>query len=899
MIRALNSHWLPWLGLWLVASSWLFGEDYFVKAQPSIWVAIVAAGTILVCLSQFARQEAPSDPPADSATEPRHAVLPPVMVLCLVPAAIVLPWPSRIAPLLLACGALLEFSRRRFARAFATGVSLAGTILLVQSLALAIYKHATARSHDLPWPLPSLLACVLRLLGTDAAADGSDLVLFTMRANHRLGATWELFLDPATVCFIAGGLAMVVLGLAGRTNSTDDSAAVRSRRREEADRQIRNPKSEIRNRTRLLKSATTSPAVKAAGVLLVATALWLPLRAGILAGTFLHRALRTEFEAPLNLMNQFWSPWPQFLLLLPLAMLAARWLRNFPVRAALAGLSPASPRRSLVRTLSLGFVTAAVWTLAIHWDPVGKPKQGRVAVDEFHSTWEPTGRPMDTEWYGHLSGYNYACLYDYCSRYYTMSRLTNTFTDATLAALDVLILKVPTERYQPAEIDAVVRFVGRGGSVLFIGEHTDVFNTGYYLNSITRRFGFEFRYDCLFGVESFFDQFYKTPLVRHPVLQHLREFDFATSCSLDVRGGSGRGVIVSTGLKNSMADYHANNYYPQAVDHAAMRSGAFVQLWAARHDRGRLLAFTDSTIFSNFSAFEPGKAELFLGMIEWLNRQDRLGNPRLILLLVGAVLSIWTLWSACKLPGAARLTLATAVFGWGATSLALLAHQRQALSEPRPVRPLTWVTIDRAVCDSPLSKGGFIAGKADGFGIFERWILRLGYFIKRRVGLDAAQGNLVVFFYPTRPVSSDYRDALVRYVERGGKLLILDSPMNEQSTAAALLELFQLSRRPLPAQKGMLSNTAGWPAVPVDAAHEIVGGQALFYLDGKPVGAIARRGKGAVVALGFGSRFADPSMGVTGDVVPDTELRKVFDLDFVLLRAIIQDQLPAAAPVSN
>jgi hypothetical protein len=815
------------------------------------------------------------------------------------PATFVLPWPARIAPLLLACGALLEFPRRRFARALSAGTSLAGTILLVQALALAVYKQATARSHELPWPLPNLLASLLRLLGTDAAADGSDLVLFTMRANHRLGATWELFLDPATVCFVAGGLAMVVLDAAGRANATNESAAVRSRRREEADRQIRNPKSEIRNRIGLLTSAVASQAATAAGVLLVATALWLPLRTGILAGAFLHRALRTEFEAPLNLMNQFWSPWPQFLLLLPLALLAAHWLRHFPEWAPLVGPSPASPRRSLVQAGSLGLVTAAVLTLAICWDPVGKPKQGRVAVDEFHSTWEPTGRPMDTEWYGHLSGYNYACLYDFSSRYYTMSRLTNSFTDAALAGLDVLILKVPTERYKPEEIDAVVRFVERGGGVLFIGEHTDVFNTGYHLNSIARRFGFEFRYDCLFGLESFFDQFYKAPLVRHPVLQNLREFDFATSCSLDVRGGSGRGVIVSTGLKNSMADYHANNYYPQAVDHAAMRSGAFVQLWAARHDRGRVLAFTDSTIFSNFSEFEPGKAELFLGMIEWLNRQDRLGNPRAILLLVGAGLLGWTIFASFKLPGAARLTLAAAIFGWGATSLALLAYQRQALPEPRPVRPLTWVTIDRAVCDGPLSKGGFIAGKADGFGIFERWILRLGYFIKRRAGLDAAQGDLVVFFYPKRPVTADYREALIRYVEGGGKLLILDSPMNEESTAAALLEPFGLSKRPLPGLKGTLSNSAGWPVVPVEAAHEIVGGQALFHLDGKPVGAVARRGKGAVVAIGFGSRFADPSMGVTGDVVPDAELRKVFDLQFALLRAVLQDQLPAAVPTSN
>ena len=896
MTGGLHIHRLRWLGLWLLASSWLFGQDYFVKAQPAAWITFVAAGTILVCLSQFARRE---DPPYEAAPERQSVVLPLVMLLCLVPAVVVLPWPARIAPLLLACGALLEFFQRRVVRRLSAGASLAGTILLVQTLALAIYKHVTARSHELPWPLPNLLAGILRLLGTEAAVDGSDLVLFTMRESHRLGATWELFLDPSTVCFVAGGLAVVALGFVGQVNATNDPAGVRSRRREEAERQIRDRKSEIGNRIRLLTSAAASPAAKAAGLLLLATALWLPLRAGILAGAFLHRALRTEFESPLNLMSQFWSPWPQCLLLVPLALFAVRLLGHFPMRGSITDPSPASPRRPLLKAWSLGFVAAAVLTLAVHWDPVGKPKQGRIGVDEFHSTWEPTGRPMDTEWYGHLSGYNYACLYDYCSRYYTMSRLTNSFTDAALAALDVLILKVPTERYQPAEIDAVLRFVSRGGSVLLIGEHTDVFNTSYHLNPVARRFGFEFRYDCLFGVQSFFDQFYKPPLVRHPVLQNLRELDFATSCSLDVRGGSGRGVIVSTGLKNSMADYHANNYYPQAVDHAAMRSGAFVQLWAARHDRGRVLAFTDSTIFSNFSAFEPGKTELFLGMLEWLNRQDRLGNPRPMFLLVGAALSIWTLVVSFRIPGATRLALAAALLGWGATSLALVAYQASALPEPQPVRPLTWVTIDRAVCDGPLSKGGFIAGKADGFGIFERWILRLGYFIKRRSGLDAAQGNLVVFLYPTKPVSPEYREALVRYVEGGGKLLVLDSPMNEKSTAGALLEPFRLSHRPLPGQKGTLANSAGWPAVPVEATQEITGGQALFHLDGKPVGALVRRGKGTVVAIGFGSRFADPSMGVTGDVVPDAELRKVFDLQFALLRALVQDQLPTTGPTSN
>jgi len=82
---------------------------------------------------------------------------------------------------------------------------------------------------------------------------------------------------------------------------------------------------------------------------------------------------------------------------------------------------------------------------------------------------------MDTEWYGHLSGYNYACLYDFASRYYPMSR-PHQFADRHRAGEPRCShSKVPTEKYQAEEIGAIARFVERGGGVLLIGEHTDVF----------------------------------------------------------------------------------------------------------------------------------------------------------------------------------------------------------------------------------------------------------------------------------------------------------------------------------------------------------------------------------------------------------------------------------------
>src|SRR6185436_17923888 len=138
----------------------------------------------------------------------RNLLLPAALAVVQVPAIVVLPSPYRIAPMLLLGGAVLELLPRanRWFRAASSGVSLSGAMLLAQTLALALYKHGTARSHELPWPLPQWLAGIARLIGVNASADGSDLVLSSMRHNHHLGATWETFLDPATVCFVAGGL---------------------------------------------------------------------------------------------------------------------------------------------------------------------------------------------------------------------------------------------------------------------------------------------------------------------------------------------------------------------------------------------------------------------------------------------------------------------------------------------------------------------------------------------------------------------------------------------------------------------------------------------------------------------------------------------------------------------
>jgi hypothetical protein len=526
-------------------------------------------------------------------------------------------------------------------------------------------------------------------------------------------------------------------------------------------------------------------------------------------------------------------------------------------------------------------------------------------VDEHLSTWEPTDRPYDTNWYGQESGYNYACIYDYCSRFYEMGRLNATIDGNTLADRDVLVVKVPTSRYGADEISHIERFVQNGGGLLLVGEHTNVFQTGVHLNDIASRFGLRFRYDCLFDIDAVFHQLYQPPVVPHPIIQHMPPLDFAVSCSIDPLSSAGRAAIRSTGLRSLPADYHASNFYPQVEDRAEARYGAFVQLWTTRRGAGRVAAFADSTIFSNFSTFEPGKAELMLGMLEWLNHRNASLDVRPVLFVFGVLLAGAALvvvgWAVPTIHclhraepvGRAHPTwlvlLGAAVLGWSLAVVSVRAAHLLAYPAPQPARPFTHVVIDRTVCDAPLSKSGFVAGEPNGFAIFERWILRLGCFTSRRQGADVFAGDMLVFMYPNGPVSRDFRTALDSYVTSGGRVLILDSPANTRSTANALLHPFGLRVEHAAQVNGALAAPEGWPAVTVDAACEIKGGTPSIRLGNTPVAATVNHGQGAVTVIGFASRFTDRQMGVTGDAIPDAQLRDVYELQFALLRSILPE----------
>jgi hypothetical protein len=386
----------------------------------------------------------------------------------------------------------------------------------------------------------------------------------------------------------------------------------------------------------------------------------------------------------------------------------------------------------------------------------------------------------------------------------------------------------------------------------------------------------------------------------------------------------------SVGLKNLMADYHVSNYYPRPDDSPDMRYGAWVQLWTMRHGRGRIAAFTDSTIFSNFCVFEQGKKELWMGMVEWLNHRSPSFDPRTPLLALGALLALAGMTAAWGWHGSWLVLLASAALGWSLSAVGVRLWNLHAMPHPQAIRPYVQINMDRTVCTARLPRNGFISVDSTDYGVFDRWILRLGYFTARRTCPEVLKGDLIVFLEPDKPVSEEYRIALKRFVERGGKILVVDSPPKARRryslpavravtgdeeapgdddatggtpaaparspTSNQLLEPFGISVDHASMVGGpgsKLESSEGWPSVPIQAAAVVEGGRPFAWVDGKPVGASISVGNkgGSVTVLGYGPRFREDQMGGTGDVEPDKSsdktLSQVFEWEYALLRAIV------------
>ena len=339
-----------------------------------------------------------------------------------------------------------------------------------------------------------------------------------------------------------------------------------------------------------------------------------------------------------------------------------------------------------------------------------------------------------------------------------------------------------------------------------------------------------------------------------------------------------------------------------------MRFGSFIQAWSTHGGRGRVIAWGDSTIFSNFCLYQPGKARVLLNLVEWLNHQG--GTD------------VWWLWTMLGLAAIGNglwlvrhdgsrapcthgrlVLLAATACGWvvGSTATAALSAREMPLPAPQEDRRLPCVVIDRTTSQAPLAKGADNDDRSGrGFGLLEQAIPRLGYTTVRAEGDAVFQGDAVVMICPSRPATEAFRKRLVEYVGGGGRLLVIDAGLGDvPSTSNQILRPFGLSLNYSAPWQGELVLVEPWPRNKVDSAWEVSGGQSVATLNGeRTVCAMAPYGKGQVMAASFGNMFNDRNLGNDWAHTPDHAERARYDVLFALLQRLVEDK-PIVVPARS
>ena len=822
---------LLWLGLICTAVSWLYLLPTFTPTKDFLknFPCIFGLLCSIILLSIPFRKTTNRDSPLKNA----------FFVIPFVLFSLIVAFPYNLGILLLLVGLLINLACNKWKNlaAISAGFLLTGFILFVQGACIPIYYVLAARYHEIKI-LNQIAYPLTRLFGLKVSISEGIIYLPTFNDLLAFPGTLERLGFYLIFHIFIGGIILLLL----------------------FDR---------RWKTLLGFSSIC------------------------LGYTLLRYVFLIFVFAQVNQAAIFWNPLLFAISYVPLAFVLCA---IFPLRTSEEPLHFNIPALSFSKNelIFAALIFAGVFCFIGVWgfqDP-GIRKPGNILIDEKHSDWEWTTKKLDKEWYGSQSTYNYYSLAEYLNYFYHVDRnIDQKLSRKLLANYDVLMLKTPTESFDEQEIENIVHFVRQGGGVWLIGDHTNIFGVNHYLNFIAERFGLRFRYDTTYDLKSGTLSVYRRPKVfPHAIVQNMPPFLFATSCTL-AASPLAENVIIGYGLRSRMLAYSERGFFPERLPTHDYEFGLFLQAAAVKYGKGRVAAFTDSTCFSNFYMFIPGKPELALGYVEWLNRKNRyafltpiFGFIAVITLAVGVYIG----WKVKKNIWGIMFFSALCASALGIAAFKTLAQVTYPL--PQEHADFHKVCFESEHSDIALPVLKLVDKHPNNYHTFYVWTQRLGYVPSFEQTLEDAlmKGDLVVVINPTKPFTNDEIRQVEKYVERGGSFLILDGPQNKTSTSNQLLKPFQMRIKFSEIKQSVIYNNRYKKLGPAKRSGTVIGGQAILMTgDKQPVFSIAKRGKGVMAVMSDSYIFNNSQMGGT-QIVPNQEQQQIYNLEFFILERLVE-----------
>lgn len=857
-----------WAGLVSMACSWTCWSGVYVgtyiPGQFESWFAyLIAIAGILAFIAALGRIEL-------TIAKTYYFVWAPLLFF-----ALIIPYPYSIGPWVVT-GGLVVFvwgNGETFIRRITPGILFSGLVMSAMASLVPAWYYLGCHDRGLPH-FASFLGYILSLFGTDAASSGQTLFV-------RCAEEYRLIQITADNMGLLPGL-FVLIGIVLCWISDVIDGAVRT----------------------LFK-------------LLGIWVLYLVARYLVLLGIF--------FGWPhLTAISMMWNPVYSIISFIPLAAILASL---FPVSRLTGTVHLVWPRLS-IRALSmitlLAFSVAGILIGGALTDP-GQEKIGRVLIDESHSDWEDTLRPLDTNWYGMHSTYNYYCLRKFLEHYYRVEINLREITPDVLMFQDIVILKCPTRPYTDSEQEALVSFVNKGGGLFLVGDHTDVFGSSTFLNALAERFDLSFDKNGQWDIDGQFSIYNHPPTLSHPVGKRTPEFLFATGCTLSAPLWAEKPVI-GYGMMTREANYKNEGFFPDQAHYEDRQIGLFLQIAGVFYGKGRVLCFTDSTVWSNFSFFLQGKPELLMDSLSWLNRSN-------------------TWWASAK-----RYVLFSSCIAFIAALFLLMfsgllrRHHAFALTTLMAVIPISCLSVDRIhgqIYQQPVPmhdyrKINFDLSHSDMFLANRFWFPPHNNYLKSYDAFFIAVQRLamapqvksdflmalekerdpIVIINPYRVFTEHEISAFQKYISQGGRALILDSSDRANSSFSwQLTKPFGMEivyDAPSPGNKDEQKSLPPYTfsekrdhqlsvSFSTGGVSRIDGGQPLLsYIPAQEKGksdpgkweaclSEVVSGEGKVWLCTLGTAFSDSIMGTSGSI-PNIHQQNIYRLAYNILNELAEGE---------
>jgi hypothetical protein len=196
---------------------------------------------------------------------------------------------------------------------------------------------------------------------------------------------------------------------------------------------------------------------------------------------------------------------------------------------------------------------------------------------------------------------------------------SDSITEEILKEVDIFVVISIKNNFSPQEHKTIWKFIENGGSLLVLGDHTDIGGMKDPLNDLLAPIGISYKFDSGLPIEQNFDWEPCYGLMYHPISYNteiLDEIQIGVGATLEISNLQSFPIIFGKYGLSDRGDYLKNSYLGDYNYTSGEQLGDVVLVAGSYYGNGKVIVFGDTSSFQNLAL--TNSISFVKNVINWL-----------------------------------------------------------------------------------------------------------------------------------------------------------------------------------------------------------------------------------------------------------------------------------------